>query len=202
MRVLFVVALAALPRGLVAQKRAAPLSAAESTTYVQLRARVLEGDTAADYTTLRLLYARIPDEGKPSAGSAFQRARTATDSAVVRATLDTILFAYVGHVRAHRDVGKLYEMRGDSTGARREEAIVRAFVRSIANTDGLTPETAMLVTNIAEEYAVMEARGVTQRFSQALVKERTSRGDEAFDVLTGPDSSGKMIVLYFRLNWW
>ncbi|HEY2855015.1 MAG TPA: hypothetical protein VGJ18_19310 [Gemmatimonadaceae bacterium] len=201
MRLLIFSFLVTLSRPLDAQKVSKPLSAAESTTYLQLRDRVLTGDTAADFTALRLLYARLPDEGKPSPSAVFDRARAAPDSLAARAILDSLVSAYVGHVRAQRDVGKIYELRGDSTCARRQAAIVRAFVRSIANTDGLTPETAMLVTNIAEEYAVMESRGVKVTM-QALLRGSTSRGEESFDLLTGADSSGKSIELYFRLNWW
>jgi len=102
-----------LPRTLEAQKAPKALSSAESTTYVQLRDRVLTGDTTADFTTLRMLYARLPDEGKPSPSALFDRARGASDSLAARAILDSLLCAYVGHVRAHRDVGQLYAMRGD-----------------------------------------------------------------------------------------
>lgn len=203
MRWLPAIVIIAVPAALSAQKKVRPLSAAESAAYAQFRERVLDGDTTADYTKLRLLYARITDEGKPSPSAAFERARAAGDSMSARAILDTLLFAYVGHVRAQRDVGRVYAARGDSTRARRQAAVVRAFVRSIASTDGLTPETGMLVTSIAEEYAVMEARGVTRDIAQAFITgERTSRGNEAFDVLSGTDSTGKTVSLYFRLNWY
>ena len=190
----------AIPAGAHAQP--ARLSAAERATYDSLRAGVLAGDTTLDYGALRALYARIPDDGKPSPGEAFQRAKAATDSLVRRAILDTILTAYAGHVRAHRDVGRLFASLGDSARASQEAAIVRAFVRSIASTDGTSPETAMLVWNIAEEYAVMESLGATKEISQALLDAKTSRGDEAFDVLTGKTDGGKSVTLYFRLGWW
>lgn len=200
MRFLILAAMLALPRMLAAQKAPIPLTSAESTTYSHLRARVVAGDTTAEFTTLRLLYARLPDGGKPSPSAMFDRARAASDSLGARAILDSLLFAYIGHVRAHRDVGKVYALRGDSTRARRQDALVRAFVRSIASTDGRTTETAMLVTNIAEEYAVMESRGAKVTM-QALLDDSTSRGKESFDFLRGTDASGKTVELYFRLNW-
>lgn len=58
----------------------------------------------------------------------------------------------------------------------------------------------MLVTNIAEEYAVMESRGLKVTM-QALLDGQTSRGRESFDELSGVDASGKTVDLYFRLNW-
>lgn len=200
MRFLFLAVMLGLPRALVAQKAPTPLTTAEWTTYSELRVRVLAGDTTADFTALRLLYARISDDDKPSPSAAFDRARAAPDSLRARAILDSLLFAYVGHVRAHRDVGRVYALRGDSARARRQEAIVRAFIRSIASTDGRTTETAMLVTNIAEEYAVMESLG-TKVTMQAMLGDVTSRGRESFDLLQGTDTSGKTVELYFRLNW-
>jgi hypothetical protein len=200
MKLYILAAIGALPWALAAQTPPRALSPAESTLYGQLRDRVLAGDTTADFTTLRLLYALIPDDGKPSPSALFDRARNAPDSLTARAVLDSLLYAYAGHVRAHRDVGKLYAGRGDATRASREAAIVRAFVSSIATTDGKTPETAMLVTNIAEEYAVMESRGVKVT-TQALLEDRTSRGKESFDLLQGTDALGESVALYFRLNW-
>jgi hypothetical protein len=198
-RIIFLLALA-IPAGAYSQRPR--LSATERATYDSLRARVLAGDTTVDYGELRVLYARIPDDGKPSPGDAFERAKAANDSLVRRAILDTILTAYAGHVRAHRDVGRLFASFGDSTHASEEAAIVRAFVRSIASSDGTSPETAMLVWNIAEEYAVMESLGATKDYSQALVQGKTSKGDEAFDVLTAKTDDGKSVTRYFRLGWW
>lgn len=180
----------------------APLTPAEYRTYVELRTRVVAGDTTLDYDALRRLYARTPDDGKPSPADAFSRAKAATDSLARRAILDEMLTAYAGHVRAHRDVGRLFASLGDSTRAAREAAVVRAFVRSIASTDGSTPETAMLVWNIAEEYAVMESRGVTKGIAQGLTEAQTSRGKEMFDVLSGTNDAGERVILSFRLGWW
>ena len=115
--------------------------------------------------------------------------------------MDTMLAAYVGHVRAHIDVEHLYREVKDTARADREAAMVRAFIASIGQTDGQTPESAMLVNSIDEEYAFLAARGVS-RITQTLLAAPTSRGSERFDLLGGVETAtGRERKFYFRLNW-
>lgn len=182
-----------------AQQGEAVPTAADSGTYAALLARVLEGDTTADFTTLRLLAAKLHPslEHGPTPAEQFARALAAPDTLSARAHVDSVLQVYGGHIQAHIDAAHLYQQRGDSTRARRESAIVRAFIASIGANGGLTLETAMPVTSIAEEYAFLAARGV-RRERQALI----FCGDGQCDALTGVDpQTGARVTYYFRLLW-
>ena len=196
----FVAALVSAAMGSVsAQQGETVPTAADSGAYATLLARVLAGDTTADFTTFRLLAAKLhpsPEHG-PTPAEQLARALAAPDSLSARAHIDSVLQVYGGHIQAHIDAAHLYQQRGDSTRARREDAIVRAFIASIGANGGLTLETAMPVTNLAEEYAFLAARGV-RRDKQELI----FCGDGRCDALTGVDpQTGAPVTYYFRLLW-
>jgi hypothetical protein len=198
----FTIAAVLLPltlRMALGQQPKSPPSAADSAAYATLLTRVLAGDTTADFTAFRLLAMKLAPSSSqgPTPGEQFARAIAAPDSMSARAHVDSVLAIYGGHIQAHIDAQHLYEKRGDSTRAALESAIVRAFIASIGANGGLTPETAMPVTNLAEEYAFLAAHGV-RRETQALI----SCGDARCDALTGPDpESGASVTYYFRLLW-
>ena len=174
-------------------------SSKDSAQYQALIAQLRSGDTTADFTALRMLSSEMGRES--TSGTSVEKhyalARDASDSVVARAHMDSILTLYYGHVRAHRDAEKVFEQRGDSTRARAEAAIVRGFIRSIGATGGLTPESAMPVVSIDEEYVFLTAHGVS-RHTQALIKCGTYR----CDALTGTDiKTGRDITYYFRPIW-
>jgi hypothetical protein len=194
-------ALGSLVHGLaLAQQTKAPPTAADSAAYSALVARARAGDTTADFTALRMLYVKFaPDSPSgPTPAELFARARKASDSLVARAQVDSVLDTYYGHIQAHIDAERVFRERGDSTRARSEDAIVRAFLASIGANGGLTRDTAMPVTNLAEEYAFLASKGM-RREGQALVTCGTGR----CDALTGADSAtGTRVTYYFRLSWW
>jgi len=182
-----------------AQQQETVPTAADSAAYATLLSRVLAGDTTADFTTFRLLARKLaPSAGEgPTPAEQLARALAAPDSLSARAHVDSVFEVYGGHVQAHIDAAHLYQQRGDSTRARREGAIVRAFIASIGASGGLTLETAMPVTNLSEEYAFLAARGV-RREKQALI----FCGDGRCDALTGVDpQTGSLVTYYFRLLW-
>src|SRR5687767_12156709 len=189
MNLLLVVLVVALPRLALAQGQPGAATPADSARYRVIAAEVLRGDSTADITALRLLYAKIgPPERAPDPAQSFRSARTARDLASRRAILDTLLAAYAGHVRAHIDVERVHREARDTARADQEAAIVRAFIASIGQTDGQTPESAMLVTSIDEEYAFLAARGV-RRTTQSLLHLETSHGHERFDLLEGVETA-------------
>ena len=199
---LLVALVVTLPRLVLAQGQGGAPMRADSARYRVVAAAVLRGDTTADITALRLLWAKVgPPKNAPNPAESFRRARAARDVAGRRAIMDTMLAAYVGHVRAHIDVEHLYREVKDTARADREAAMVRAFIASIGQTDGQTPESAMLVNSIDEEYAFLAARGVS-RITQTLLAAPTSRGSERFDLLGGVETAtGRERKFYFRLNW-
>jgi hypothetical protein len=202
MKPLLVVLVATLPRLALAQGQPGAATPADSARYRVIAAEVLRGDTTADITALRLLYAKFgPSEGAPNPAQSFRSARATRSLASRRAILDTLLAAYAGHVRAHMDVERIPRETRDTVRADQEAAIVRAFIASIGQADGQTPESAMLVTSIDEEYAFLAARSV-RRTAQSLVHAKTSRGHERFDLLQGVETAtGRARQFYFRLNW-
>jgi hypothetical protein len=172
-------------------------SAADSANYQAMVAQLSRGDTTVDFAALRRLAVQITPEQitGTTVSEHFAKARETQDPLVGRAHVDSVLMLYAGHVRAHRNAEALFVQRGDSTRARAEAAIVRGFIRSIGSQSGLTPETAMSVISIDEEYAYFNALGV-RRTIQALVH----CGDGECDALTGTEArTGMSVTYYFRL---
>jgi len=171
----------------------------DSARYAELRSRIAAGDTTVDFTELRVIAARRPSPlgigSSPAEHLAL--ARDAPDSLVARAHVDSVIWLYFGHVRAHVDAKRIFEERHDTTRSLSEAAIVRGFIASIGANGGLTATTAMPVVSIDEEYAYLAAHHV-HREMQALSKCGTGK----CDVLTGvEESTGQIVTYYFLLTW-
>ena len=186
-----------MPAPLLAQYTASV--AADSAEYRTLSKRVAAGDTTADFTRLRKLYATLPSSDKEpvvAPESLFAHARRAADPRAARAAIDSVLAMHFGNVRAHEVAERVYRARGDSVDAAREAALVRQFAASIMRgRDGLTVASAFVVYGIPEEYTVLRAMGVKMQ-TQALI----SCDGLMCDVLTGTEEkTGKSVSYYFQL---
>jgi len=84
---------------------------------------------------------------------------------------------------------------GEQDLAVKERDIGLALVRSIQTGDGRTPETAMPVITVAEEYAYLRANGLHSK-GQTLIHD----GGHSYDLLNTVDRSGQPHPLYFLID--
>lgn len=172
-------------------------AARDSLEYRALVARIVAGDTAADFTRLRWLYAamRFPRRAPP-ADSLIAHARRASTDAGARAALDSVLVDHFGNIQVHGIAERIYRERGDSADAAREARITERLAASITSgRDGLTLATAFLVVGIPEEYAILRLRGVKFEFQGLL-----GCGPAMCDALNGvEEKTGRQVTYYFRL---
>jgi hypothetical protein len=76
------------------------------------------------------------------------------------------------------------------------EAVKNALVKSIVNSgDGKSPETAMYVIGVAEEYEALQELGLTQE-SQRLEQ----KNNRHYDVFAARDSTGEKRDVYFAVD--
>ncbi len=84
---------------------------------------------------------------------------------------------------------------GNAEEAKKQYAIMIGILRSIHTGDGRTPETALTVIAVSEEYSYLRAIGL-HRTHQALI----SVGGHSYDVLDVADRSGQDQKLYFLID--
>jgi hypothetical protein len=171
--------------------------AADSTEYRALVARIAGGDHDADFTRLRALYARFPDDPfrTPSPDSFFAHARRASNHAAARAAIDSVLADRFADARAHEFAERILRERGDGAAAAREATIVRQLVASIERGSGSTKKPRLPVFSIGEERTVMRAHHV--EWTQQSV---SVHGDSIFDFVTGvEEGTGRKVSYSFLL---
>jgi hypothetical protein len=175
--------------------RPAPRDSAE---YRALVARIMAGDSAADFARLRWLYAAMDfPEGPTPPDSLVAHARRAATDAAARAALDSLLAVHFGNVRAHEVAERIYRQRNDSADAEREARIIERIAASITSgRDGRTLETAFLVVGIPEEYTILRLRGVKFESQALLAGCEPAMCDELSGV---EEKTGRRVTYYFRL---
>jgi hypothetical protein len=100
-------------------------------------------------------------------------------------------------IRSHINAFIVYDKKGEPERARYHRAFVDGLFRSIVTSgDGRSPETALVVINTEEEYAVIGLSGL-QPGGQALRHE----GGKSFDVMTvTPRRGDQPVQLYFDIT--
>jgi len=168
--------------------------------YREAVARLASGDVAdipsVDFLKMRyshLLQSTgdgVTDEVRDAMNAAMSGQDAAAQIAAADAAIQsdyTILFAHLSKAAA---------LTRSGADASFETAICNALAESIMSTgDGRTPETALHVAQVEEEYAILTLLSL-HRDSQALVR----YGDRAFDVLEVHDDKGEKQTLYFDIT--
>jgi hypothetical protein len=154
----------------------------------------------ADYKGLRMAYAGSADynpyarEGDPDA---ILRAFQAGDWRAARTAAERILQRNYLHVDAHMACAYASRQLGEEGAEAYHLAFARGILDSVFESgDGLGFETAFVVIDVAEEYAVLRALGI-EPSRQSLV---TQDGHE-FDVFdVNHPKTGKDARLYFNID--
>jgi hypothetical protein len=190
-RVLTVLAIVVALAGCAAAVREPP------ATYEVLLERAKARPADVDFGALRMAYARSehyrPYSVYPDGGDELRDAYRRNDWPRVLQIAETSLALNYVRIRPHFYAMRAHRALGDAAATAHHRAFMEGLSRSIlASGDGLTPETAMLVIDIQEEYDAMAFLGVRSRM-QTLVA--GPRGP--LDRHTVEDGTGSRASLYF-----
>lgn len=163
------------------------LGAQESSEdYWSLLAQLKSGDTSIDFTRLRMLFTKLPEYNPYRDMLELRKKENAMWKAYKEGKLEEAI--QLGSEILERDYlrsmthfifSRIYEQLNDTAKQKFHDEVAYGLVRSVAKSgDGKTPETAMTVISIEEEYNVLDVLGFEQK-SQELVE----KGGKAFDHL-------------------
>jgi len=184
------------------QGEAGPPSDISPQSYEVLLERIKRGDSSVDFGTLRLALAASPAY-RPYNGEA-DRLRSAMFAAYAAEDYDKahdlarrLLEADYLDIDGHMVKALIEERLGNTELARFHQFMAVNLVRSIlASGDGKSPETAYVVIATAEEYAILNLRGLRPA-GQALIH----ANGHSFDRLrTVGGDGGEPVTLYFNVD--
>jgi hypothetical protein len=179
---------------------ASPAPASPDTLeYHRLLARLRRGDTLVDYSALRMAYTKTPQyapypvnlEAHSAMFSALERRRFAQ----VRAIADSILTTNYVDADAHLSAMGAAYWEGDSTRGLFHGAVYRGLIASIHNRSGRTPDSAIVVLSILEEYALLRALRL-----EMVAVAGMQCGPNLCDRIEATSLTGKRSVLYFDVG--
>lgn len=178
----------------------AAVPAPGTSAYQHLVQRLRGGDTLVDYTALRMAYAKTPQyEPYPVRWEANQAMFAALERrkfAEVRSIADSILSTNYVDPDAHLGAMAAAYSLGDSARGAFHAAVYRGLIASIGKRSGRTPDSAIIVLSIPEEYALLRALGL-ERTTVAGVQCGRSFCDQ---IEVTSRETGKRSVLYFDVS--
>jgi hypothetical protein len=172
------------------------------TDYASLVERVQQGDKTVDFRALRLAYADSPDYSKRPDTSSDKKTMftsfTAKDYGKAIKSAEIVLAANYVDMDAHFVEYVAHRELQHSDQAEFHKFVLDGLLRSITSSgDGKTPETALQVIEVHEEYVLLRFMGVGLPESQSLLHQ----GGHSYDQIKFKDpKSGKDSVLYFNVD--
>jgi hypothetical protein len=172
-----------------------------TASYDSLLARLRAGDLTIDYLSLRLAYAESPQydpyDFRTDSKTAMRTAFAANDCQKALAIADSILTTKYVDIEGHIVSAECMRRQGEGEKARSHAMIAHGVLESIRTyASGRTPDSAIVVISIDEEYALLAAEGL-ERTTEAL----TSCGGHPCDAIEAVDrASGKTRRLYFNVG--
>jgi hypothetical protein len=169
--------------------------------YEELLAKAKSSPELTDFQQLRFAYARSSHYAPYFVSEGDQRslseATGQTDGETAMKAIDRTLESNYLDIRAHISAASVYRGMGDAERATYHGRFAGGLLQSVLRSgDGRTPETAFVVINVAEEYAVLGSLGLELR-TQALLAHKGHR----FDEMRAHDSrTGKETTLYFNID--
>jgi hypothetical protein len=168
--------------------------------YDTLLARVKRGDASVDYLQFRLAFAESPHyfpyELNTTTRKAMQTAQASGDFDRALAVADSLLAKSFVDIQAHMVAAAAHWAHGDRTRSAFHSDIARRLLESIKGyASGTSPESAILVINLDEEYMLLLTEGYRPMGVQGLV----SCAGNPCDQLTGVNADGKKRSFYFNV---
>src|SRR5271157_175297 len=177
-KILFVLGLLA-----VATLPPAVFAHAQPSEYASLLASLKAGNTAIDYTRLRLSYMDSPEykaaKDVSKSEDAMTDALNKNDYPAALKAAETVLESNYVNIDAHYVALVANREMGAMDKAEFHRAIFRGLINSIRNSgDGKSLETAWVVINVHEEYVMLRALGFRPS-QQSLV----NQNGHSYDVM-------------------
>ncbi len=179
-----------------------PATPATADDFRRLVKQARGGDLTIDFSQLRRAYLAFLKEGKFSGDSknwdnmveAFKKDEHAKAIELAQAELDDEFT----NVTLHRGLEKAYRALNNAEKAEYHKTVAGKLIEGLLKSaDGLTPETAYVVTSIPEEYFIMRQLGY-QVGSQALI---LGKNGKPYDLLSGVDKkTDKPVSIYFDIS--
>lgn len=177
---------------------------AQATTnppsYQELVSQLRSGKLDIDYTGLRMAYAAsdryAPYERDNDLQRAMFTAFRSRDYGRAQLLADSTLKGNFTDFNAHYIAMLSATQQGDSTRASFHGRIARGLMESINSRSGTSPDSAMVVIDIAEEYGYMRVHGL-EPLSQGL---GNCAGKECDHIHVRERESGKEFDLYFDVS--
>lgn len=172
----------------------------DSLEYQRLVTSLRSGERDIDFTRLRMAYAASPTYD-PYGGDSdlFRAMMTAVQAGRYSEGLtlaDSMLAENYLNPNAHLAAWISARQSGAEDRAPYHAWVARGLLQSIASKDGRSPETAMVVISIDEEYAYLRANGL-----EPLGQGTSICGGNACDILQVRDGqSGEEFSLYFDVS--
>lgn len=175
--------------------------AADGPSYADLLAKLKAGDTKIDYMALRYSYAETDDYdgygGAPNdARRSMIQAFNARDCDAALKHANAILDVFYIDIDTHIVASRCYGEKLDIGKSGFHRAVANGLEQSIlASGDGKTPETALVVVLIDEEYYILRSKNLKMS-SQSLVH----KDGHAYDLMAATDEKGNKVSLYFQID--
>lgn len=173
----------------------------KSTEYAALLAKVKAGDTGIDFARLRLSWmdSKEREEAKDTGDAEKQmfESLNGKDFAKALKDADTVIASEYVNLDAHFVAYIAHRELQETEKAKFHRAVFNGLAKSILDSgDGKTPEKAMVVIAVHEEYVVMRILGVS-----ATKQSVTHTNGHSYDVMEVQDNkSGATGTLYFNVD--
>ena len=172
--------------------------------YQTLLDRLKNGDTSINFAELRVLYAQLPNYNpykimqdlKEKEDQMWQEYKSGNYDKALEIGTSILEMNYL-RIMTHYIFSEVYGKLGDTQKQKFHEDVFFGLVDSIIQSgDGKSPETAMTVIEVREEYDVLDVLGFEQE-SQTLVEKDGKR----FDFLVAKNSeTGETRDFYFNID--
>jgi hypothetical protein len=177
-----------------------PAAPAPDAAYEVLLARAKAHPPDVDFGALRMAYAHSPQYQPytvyPDQRAPMRQALQAEDWRRVLEIAQSALELNYVRMRPHLHAMRAHHALGDAPAAAYHRAMIDGLARSItASGDGRSPETAMIVIDVQEEYDVLGILGL-RSVQQGLLR----RAGRALDQHTVIAPDGARFSMYFDVS--
>lgn len=177
---------------------------AQDAAYLALVDAALQNPAAADFQAIRFAYAKSSfyhPYGGDKIWKELDSAGKAARKNIAQLPVYTgLVRKHFGHYRSHVHAEHLYQLGGDDFAALKpHKDFLAALIGSIfKNVDGKTPETALQIIDVTEEYFLMRNVLRLQRIKKRPTLQKDGHIYDVFDAID--PRSGEETVIYFNVD--
>lgn len=177
---------------------------AQDAAYLALVDAASQNPAAADFQAIRFAYAKSsfyhPYGGDKIWKELDSAGKAARKNIAQLPVYIGLVRKHFGHYRSHVHAEHLYQLGGDNFAALKpHKDFLAALIGSIfKNVDGKTPETALQIIDVTEEYFLMRNVLRLQRIKKRPTLQKDGHIYDVFDAID--PRSGEETVIYFNID--